>query len=71
MRFACIVGDDACHEVLVFYHENVCDLGQSLDQLCEDGAVRPRFADVADALRLRALASFSIADEDGCYSESA
>jgi hypothetical protein len=59
-RFARIVGDDARHEVLVFYQENIRDLGHSLDELCEDGVVRPQFADVARALEQRALASFSI-----------
>ena len=60
-RFARIVGDDARHEVLVFYHENVRDLGYSLGELCEDGVVRPQFANVAEALEKRALASFSVA----------
>ena len=60
-RFARIVGDDARHEVLAFYHENVPDLGYSLGELCEEGVVRPRYAGVADGLIQRALASFDIA----------
>jgi hypothetical protein len=60
-RFARIVGADARHEVLVFYQENVRDLGHSLVELCEDGVVRPRFAAEAEALRRRALTSFEIA----------
>jgi hypothetical protein len=66
-RFARIVGEDARHEVLLFYHENVRDLGYSLRELCEDGAVRQELAGVADALRQRALASFVI----DAYSDSA
>ena len=66
-RFARIVGEDARHEVLVFFHENVRDLGYSLPELCEDGVVRPELAGVADALRQRALASFVIE----AYSDSA
>jgi hypothetical protein len=66
-RFARIVGPDARHEVLVFYHENVGDLGYSLAELCEDGSVRPEQAGVAAALKQRALASFAIE----AYSDSA
>ena len=40
-RYARIIGDDARHEVLIFYHEPLRALGHTLATASADGELRP------------------------------
>lgn len=59
-RYARIVGDDARHEVLVFYHEPLDRLGHTLATVAGEGRLRPVFASVGVELQARARRAFEV-----------
>ena len=60
VRYARIVGDDARHEVLIFYNEPLRRLGHTLMSVSEDGTVRPQYASLAVEAKARARRSFKL-----------
>ena len=61
-RYARIVGEDARHEVLVFYHEPIEPLGHTLATLAEGGELRPAFRSIGVELQARARRAFRVLD---------
>ena len=59
-RYARIVGDEARHEVLVFYHEPLDRLGHTLATVAEHERLRPAFASLGVELQARARRSFEV-----------
>jgi hypothetical protein len=63
-RYATILGIEARHELLVFFHEPVRRLGHALSALVdEEGALRPEHAAVATELHARARRAFRLLPE--------
>lgn len=60
-RFARPVGADQRSELIMFYHENIRDTGFTLSQIADanDEILKP-YAEIAQALTQRALASFRL-----------
>jgi hypothetical protein len=59
-RFVRTVGAARRQELIVFYNENVADAGYRLSDIADEGAIRPAFQPVADALTARSLRAFTI-----------
>ena len=64
-RFVRTVDAARRHELIVFYNENVADAGYHLSDIADDGAIRPEFQSVADALTARSLGAFTILPPTG------
>jgi hypothetical protein len=54
-RFARIVGEARKHELLIFYHENLADLGHQAREMSSDGTMSPALAAAADSVKQRSL----------------
>ena len=59
-RFDAILGDDRRHELLLFYHENLRDLGHSLAAAFDDAGLRPDFAALGETITARSLEAFAL-----------
>lgn len=64
-RFARIVGDDRRHELIVFYFENLADIGHKLAEVSVNGDLRPEFATLGDSVTQRSLKSFAVLSNPG------
>jgi hypothetical protein len=59
-RFARILGKDARHEILIFYHEPLGRLGYSLGSIFDGDVIPPVYASVATELKARARRAFTL-----------
>ncbi|MFN2145587.1 MAG: hypothetical protein ACK2T7_09550 [Anaerolineales bacterium] len=59
-RFARIVGAARRHEVILFYLENVSATGHTMEEISEDGDIRPAYQSIADGLVARSLEIFEL-----------
>jgi hypothetical protein len=57
-RFDAIIGEDRRHELLLFYHENLRDLGHTLAEAFDEHGLRPEFAELGEAVTARSLEAF-------------
>ena len=64
-RFVRTVDAARRHELIVFYNESVAEAGYRLSAIADDGAIRPGFQSVADALTARSLGAFTILPPTG------
>jgi hypothetical protein len=63
-RFARVVGEARQREVIVFYQEDLAQLGLRLDEIAdEEGNLRPETAELADEVTARSLAAFKVVDD--------
>jgi hypothetical protein len=62
-RFARVVGTTRQCEVIVFYQEDLADLGLAMHDVAdEDGDLRPQWARLGEEVTARSLAAFEVAD---------